>query len=151
MDMTNVKPGDTLEIALDELADLPEGSYLLIDTRDEISYTYGTLEGAVNFPDIIGADTSGQLPKDRKLVLFCMHGNESYGAVQELRRRGYEAYSLHDGYGAYLREQTARQADRSLTAGRSSFPPSAGPSSSMSSSNPATTSRSASPAARTPC
>ncbi len=105
---------DELEITIDELADLPEGSYTLIDVRDEISFAYGTLEGAVSEPDIIGAANGGRLPKDRRLVLFCMHGNESYAAAQELSRRGYDAVSLHDGYGAWLRKQTARQEDRSL-------------------------------------
>ena len=37
-----------MELSLTQLADLPEGSYLLIDTRDEISYEYGTIEGAEN-------------------------------------------------------------------------------------------------------
>ena len=112
--MTNINPGDSPEITLDRLTDMPEGSYVLIDIRDAISFEYGTLQGAVSEPDIMDAVFSDRLPRDRKIVLFCMHGNESYGAAQELRRRGYEAYSLHDGYGAYLREQTARQADRSL-------------------------------------
>ena len=112
--MTNINPGDSPEITLDRLTDMPEGSYVLIDIRDAISFEYGTLQGAVSEPDIMDAVFSDRLPRDRKIVLFCMHGNESYAAAQELRRRGYEAYSLHDGYGAYLREQTARQADRSL-------------------------------------
>ena len=111
--MTNINPGDSPEITLDRLTDMPEGSYVLIDIRDAISFEYGTLQGAVSEPDIMGAALADRLPKDRKIVLFCMHGNESYAAAQELRRRGYDAVSLHDGYGAYLREQTARQADRS--------------------------------------
>ena len=88
--MTNINPGDSPEITLDRLTDMPEGSYVLIDIRDAISFEYGTLQGAVSEPDIMDAVFSDRLPRDRKIVLFCMHGNESYAAAQELRRRGYD-------------------------------------------------------------
>ena len=41
------------EITLEELADLPEGTRLLIDTRDEISMSYGTIPGAKHIPDLL--------------------------------------------------------------------------------------------------
>ena len=50
---------DSAEITLAELADLTEGSYILIDTRDEISYEYGSLQDAVNIPDITEAEKRG--------------------------------------------------------------------------------------------
>ena len=62
------------EITLNGLADLTEGSFLLIDTRDEASYEYGTMENAVHFPNLYEEARAGRLPADKKLVLFCMHG-----------------------------------------------------------------------------
>ncbi len=73
--MTNINPGDSPEITLDRLTDMPEGSYVLIDIRDAISFEYGTLQGAVSEPDIMDAVFSDRLPRDRKIVLFCMHGS----------------------------------------------------------------------------
>ncbi len=101
------------EITLAQLADLPEGSYLLIDTRDSFSYEYGTLQDAVNIPDILSEAGRDALPRDRKLVLFCMHGFESMSQASYLRKLGYDAYSLKDGYGAFLREAMGTKQDRS--------------------------------------
>ena len=55
------------EITLEELADLPEGTRLLIDTRDEISMFYGTIPGAKHIPDLLEQAERGTLPKDRSL------------------------------------------------------------------------------------
>lgn len=101
------------EIELEQLADLPEGSYLLIDTRDEISFEYGTLMDAVNIPDVLAEAEAGRLPKDRKLILFCMHGFESLSQAAALRKAGYDACSLKNGYGAWLREMSEKKEDRS--------------------------------------
>ena len=65
---------DQTEICLEELADLPEGARLLIDTRDESSISYGTIPGAVYIPDLMEQAERGILSKDRRLILFCMHG-----------------------------------------------------------------------------
>ncbi|MEE0955772.1 MAG: ATP-binding protein [Eubacterium sp.] len=98
---------------LDQVADLPEGSYVLIDTRDEISFEYGTLMDAENMPDVVKAAEEGRLPKDKRLILFCMHGFESLSQAAALRRMGYDAYSLKNGYGAWLREMSEKKEDRS--------------------------------------
>ncbi len=104
---------DSAEITLAELADLTEGSYILIDTRDEISYEYGSLQDAVNIPDITEAEKRGELSRDKKLILFCMHGLESLTLAAALRKAGYDAYSLKEGYGAWLKEFSEKKVDRS--------------------------------------
>ena len=104
---------DSVEITLAELADLTEGSYILIDTRDEISYEYGSLQDAVNIPDITEAEKRGELSRDKKLILFCMHGLESLTLAAALRKAGYDAYSLKEGYGAWLKEFSEKKVDRS--------------------------------------
>jgi Predicted ATPase of the PP-loop superfamily implicated in cell cycle control len=100
------------EITLEELADLPEGARLLIDIRDETSMAYGTIPGAVHFPDLREQAEKGTLPADRTLVLFCMHGTQSLPLAEELREMGYPAVSLKNGYGAWLRKNLT-PADRS--------------------------------------
>ncbi|MBR3404919.1 MAG: rhodanese-like domain-containing protein, partial [Firmicutes bacterium] len=92
-----------VEITLDEVTLLPEGTYTLIDIRDAVSYRYDTLPGAVNEPDILRTAAEGRLPKDRMLVLFCMHGTQSLPLAESLRMMGYPARSLSGGYGAWLR------------------------------------------------
>lgn len=101
-----------MELTLEQLADLPSGSYMLIDTRDVVSFDYGTIEGAVNIPDPETEAMQGRLPKDRKLVLFCMHGTRSLPEAEKLRQLGYDACSLKGGYGAWLREAVNHRTDR---------------------------------------
>ena len=109
MELNMEKP----EITLNELADLTEGSFLLIDTRDEASFEYGTMENAIHFPDIFEEAREGRLPADKKLVLFCMHGTQSLALAVRLRDMGYDAVSLRDGYGAWLRAFSLKKEDRS--------------------------------------
>lgn len=90
------------EISLAELADLPEGSYLLADIRDEISWQYGSVPGSVSYPDILDDALGGILDKSKKLVLTCMHGTQSYETARALRSLGYDAVSLRGGYGAWI-------------------------------------------------
>ena len=100
------------EITLEELADLPEGTRLLIDTRDEISMYYGTIPGAKHIPDLLEQAERGTLPKDQSLILFCMHGTQSLALAENLQDLGYQAFSLKNGYGAWLRKNLT-PADRS--------------------------------------
>lgn len=100
---------ENLEITLEQLADIPEKARVLIDVRDEASYTYGTIPGALHVPDLSVRAENGQLPGDRKLVLFCMHGTQSLSLAEELQEKGYDAVSLQDGYGAWLRKNLSRE------------------------------------------
>ena len=100
------------EITLNELADLPDKTYILADIRDEISYTYGTIPGAVNYPDILKCAAEGALPEDKTLILFCMHGQQSEPLADALSELGYDACSLDGGYGAWLKKSAVRT-DRS--------------------------------------
>ncbi len=102
----------TYELDINEIADLPEGSYLLVDIRDETSFEYGSMEAAVNIPDIINEAQNGVLPKNKKIILFCMHGIQTPPYVNELRDMGYEAYHLKDGYSAYLRKMASEHRNR---------------------------------------
>ena len=103
---------EQIEITLEQIADLPQGSYLLIDTRDAISFEYGTLEDAVSIPDVIEEASQDRLPRDKKLILFCMHGYISLSLAGELREQGYDAYSLKNGYAAFLMAISENQENR---------------------------------------
>ena len=62
------------EITIKELSDMAVGSYLLVDVRDEISFGYGVIPGAVSMPDIVAMAETGNLAKDKKYILYCMKG-----------------------------------------------------------------------------
>ena len=100
------------EITIEQLADLPESTYVLYDIRDSVSVSYGTIPGAENAADLIALAKNRQLPEDKKLILFCMHGTQSAEPCEELRELGYEAYSLEGGYASWLKKQLIKK-DRS--------------------------------------
>ena len=107
-------------ITIEELADLPESAYRLYDVRSEMSFGYGSIPRAESCPDIVEMADRGELPRDQKLVLFCMHGTQSADEALALSRMGYDAYSLSGGYETWLRKHMdsadiSREVEQSLT------------------------------------
>ena len=108
------------QITIEELADLPESGYQLYDVRSAVSHTYGSIPRSVSCPDIVATASRGEVPKDKQLILFCMHGTQSADCALALRHLGYDAYSLTGGYEAWLRKHLdsadrSREVEQSLT------------------------------------
>ena len=99
-------------MTIGQLADLPENTYVLYDIRDGISYSYGTIPGSENMPDVAEQAEKKLLPADKKIILFCMHGTQSVGLCERLRDLGFESYSLSGGYASWLKKQLIKT-DRS--------------------------------------
>ncbi len=99
------------EITLEELDNL--SNCQLVDIRNEISYEYGKIDGAVNIP-LEGFDES-KLDKDRKNILYCKSGIISVELAEKLREKGFDAYSLKEGYIGWLRRKIEQEdADNEL-------------------------------------
>ncbi|MBR4363016.1 MAG: ATPase [Ruminococcus sp.] len=98
------------EITAAELSQLRDGDYAVIDIRDATAFDYGHIGGSVNIP--LPELASAELPEGKKLVLYCKSGVISIDAAEELRERGFEAYSLAGGYVDWLR---TRMTDRNIT------------------------------------
>ena len=56
------------EITIEELADLHPSTYTLVDVRDDISFQYGTIPGAVQIPDLIKKAEDGTLDIDNETL-----------------------------------------------------------------------------------
>jgi len=93
---------ETLQITIDELKTLPEEVRVLVDTRGETSFAYGSLPGARTLTGLMEQAQMEQLDRAPLYVLFSMHGRTSLQQAQELRNLGYRAASLQGGYGAWL-------------------------------------------------
>lgn len=74
---------------------------ILIDIREPSAFEYGHIENAVNIPDVFSAD----LPKDKKIVLYCKNGISSQDIAESLRERGFDAEYLKGGYTGWLMEK----------------------------------------------
>ena len=91
-----------IEITYDEIKQWDETSYIWVDIRDEEAVSYGGIPNAMWIPQEQLLDESVNLPKDKKLVLYCMKGINSLELAESLCEKGFEAYSLQGGYYSFL-------------------------------------------------
>jgi tRNA(Ile)-lysidine synthase TilS/MesJ/rhodanese-related sulfurtransferase len=110
---------DALEITIEELKSWNPDTYELIDIREKSAAAYGGISGAVSIPKEELSAALERLDRDKKQVLYCMKGTLSYGTAEELREKGFQAYSLAGGYHAYLldkmKSEEQNTADRTAT------------------------------------
>ena len=80
----------------------------IIDVRPEISYKTNTVKNAINIPAEQIRERLSEIPKDKKVVLFCVTGYTSYIASRILLQNGFNnVYSLVGGFEFY-REYTRK-------------------------------------------
>lgn len=91
------------EISVAELKNLPRDSYVLIDIRDEYSFRYGHIDGAINIPQKSVEDNIQHLQKSRKIIVCCKSGIISRETAEDLCEKGFEACNLSGGYCEWLR------------------------------------------------
>ena len=73
----------------------------VVDVRKEEAHAKGSIPGSVNF-DAYDALHAGderameglELPEGERVITFCNRGHSGAVAAEQLRRRGYEAFSL---------------------------------------------------------
>ena len=71
----------------------------LLDVREPMEFSEHKIPGAVNIPlgEIFMPGLQEKLPKDKKIVTICSHGNRSMVAMFALAQKGIEASSLTGG------------------------------------------------------
>jgi rhodanese-related sulfurtransferase len=87
----------------------------LVDVRKREAQAEGSIPGSVNF-DAYDALHAGDeramdglaLPEGARVVTFCNRGTSGAVAAEQLRRRGYETYSLEGGLEAWKGLRGAR-------------------------------------------
>ncbi len=71
---------------------------MLIDVREKPFFEAETINGAINIPTSQMRTRLNEIPKDRKIVLFCNTGFQSYVASRILLQKGYtDVFSLTGG------------------------------------------------------
>jgi rhodanese-related sulfurtransferase len=75
----------------------------VVDARTGLEYGQGTIGAARHAPVTGMPDSIEQLNLDpaRPVVVLCLSGHRSRPGVRWLRARGFEAYSLKGGVGAW--------------------------------------------------
>ncbi len=98
----NILVGLVKIIHWDEIADLdPKNSYLL-DVRTIDEFKIRTIENAVNIPLDDLRNRMSEIPKDKKIIVFCSMGQRGYVAARILIQHGYnDVYNLTGGCKTY--------------------------------------------------
>ncbi|MCD7878347.1 MAG: rhodanese-like domain-containing protein [Candidatus Gastranaerophilales bacterium] len=96
--MTKIKR----EINVSDYLKINHSNSILVDTRENDAYRFGTIEGAVNIPfDKISELYN--LPKNKVIYLFCQTGETTENLTDLLADAGYEVYNITGGYREYLK------------------------------------------------
>lgn len=107
------------EITAEELRGMPEESRVIADIRDEYSFSFGHIDGAVNIlPE--NEEAIAALPKDKTIVVCGSGGIIGGEFAEKLRGLGFDACNLDGGYIDWLRDDLdnggskAEDAERSI-------------------------------------
>lgn len=88
------------EAAAQGLLDQKASDIQFVSVRSAADYAKGHIDGAINIPFGKGMEQQfTQLPKDKKLIVYCYTGQTAGQTVAGLRMLGYDAVSLNGGIG----------------------------------------------------
>lgn len=88
---------DTREVSRDEAQKLVEDGAQLLDVRAEHEWEAGRIAGATHLPLAELAERTGEIDKDRPVVVYCRGGNRSTMAADALADAGFDAAKLSEG------------------------------------------------------
>ncbi len=85
----------------------PDDRSILLDVRTAEEFEMGHLPTAVNIPVDELRDRLDELPRDRRLLVYCQVGMRGYIATRILLQKGFDVANLGGGYKTYLLVQAA--------------------------------------------
>lgn len=74
---------------LKQMIDSKSADYVLVDVRDTAEFSDGHIPTAINIPAETFASGAGDLPKDKKIIVYCNTGSRSYLAYRKLMGLSY--------------------------------------------------------------
>lgn len=98
----NILTGKVQNFHWHDVKDLPkDGSVTLLDTRTELEYENGYMEGFINIPLDSLRSRLTEIDKEKPVYVTCQIGLRGYVATRILKQNGYEVYNLSGGYRLY--------------------------------------------------
>lgn len=77
----------------------------IVDVRTQKEYSFKTIEGSINIPVEKLRENTDLIPRDKKVVLFCNRGFQSYTASRILKQKGFDNVSSLSGGFSFYKEQ----------------------------------------------
>ncbi len=76
-----------------------KANIVVVDNQPEAVYKEQHIKGAINFPWKMEIESSGNLPKDKLLILYCgcAHEEDSAHVANQLMKFGYKNIKLLEG------------------------------------------------------
>ena len=78
--------------------------FILVDVREKNEFASGHLKGALNLPLSTLENTYGQLPQDKRIVLYCNSGSRSNSAAELLVQHGYSKIENMEGFTDWVKK-----------------------------------------------
>lgn len=75
--------------------------YFLLDVRTKLENEAGAIEGSVNIPLDELRERLNEIPKNKKILVYCKVGLRGYIAYRILVQNGFDVYNLSGGYDLY--------------------------------------------------
>jgi rhodanese-related sulfurtransferase len=88
---------ETREVSREEARKLVDEGAQLVDVRAGHEWEAGRIAGAMHLPLDELAERTGELDRDRPVVLYCRGGNRSTMATDALAEAGFDAAKLSEG------------------------------------------------------
>ena len=95
--MADPPQGETREVSREEARKMLDEGAQLVDVRADHEWEAGRIAGAKHVPLAELPQRTGEIDKDRPVVVYCRGGNRSSMATAALDDAGFEAVKLTDG------------------------------------------------------
>jgi rhodanese-related sulfurtransferase len=89
--------GEPREVSREEARKMLDGGAQLIDVRADHEWEAGRIAGAKHMPLAELPQRTGEIDKNRPVVLYCRGGNRSSMATAALADAGFDAVKLTEG------------------------------------------------------
>jgi rhodanese-related sulfurtransferase len=95
--MAEEQGNEVREVSREEARKLVDEGAQLVDVRADHEWEAGRIAGAKHVPLPELPQRTGELDKDRPVVVYCRGGNRSSMATAALQEAGYDAVKLTEG------------------------------------------------------
>jgi len=110
----NIIEGLVNIIHWDELHQLHAPNNFILDVRTPDEFELGQIEGALNIEVDKIRERLDEIPKDKKIIIYCGVGLRGYFAARILMQKGFnEVYNLSGGYKTY-EHATCKQSNEDI-------------------------------------
>ena len=97
----NILRGDVETIDWDDVKGLDREQDHILDVRTQEELMVGMIDGAKNIPLAQLRSRINDIPRNRRVVVYCQAGQRAYFAARILKQHGYQVVNLNGGYKTY--------------------------------------------------